>query len=362
MEKPKILIVEDEQIIAVDLERNLTHMGYHVVGVAARKDEAVRLTGDTCPDLVLMDIQLEGQEDGIAAAAEIRRKWRIPVVFLTANTSDFVVNQAKVVGPLGYVAKPFTKAELSATIAVALQQDHTARNLFAENDWLTTLLASLTDGVIATDRDATVRFMNPVAERLTGWSSAEAQGRPIEEVYALLTPEGQRVPMCQLRRALATQQAVNRERFMLVSRAGRRFFIEDAAAPIRNSSGEVVGAATIFLDVTERLAAEQERERLLAEFARSNDDLARFSYAVSHDLQAPVRTIHSLAELLARRRPGSRDEDEQKVLTLISQAAQGMQRLIQSLLKYAQAGQGQIQCEAVPLGAVIDAVEVALGP
>ena len=361
MMKPKILIVEDEQIIAANLQRNLTQLGYDVVGVAARTDEAVRLSGETSPDLVLMDIELEGKEDGIVAAAKIRSNWRIPIVFVTGNASEVVVDRARTVDPLGYLAKPFTRTELSATVAVALQQDRSARQLFTENDWLTTLLATLSEGVIATDVDGAVRFMNPVAQQLTGWTLAEAQGRRIEEVFPLLTPEGQPIAQCQLRRALATRQAVPHERFLFVTCSGRQYFVEDGAAPIRNSSGDVVGAATIFLDVTERLAAERERELLLAEFARSNQDLARFSHAVSHDLQAPVRTIRSLTELLARRRPEHWDERELELLTLVAQAAGGMQRLIESLLKYAQAGQGQIHRESVPLEALIDTVEVTLG-
>lgn len=361
LKKPKILVVDDEQIIAVDLERTLAQLGYDVVGVAGSSEEAVRLSGETCPDLVLMDIQLKGQDDGIAAAAKIRRNWHIPIVFVTGNASEFVVDRAKAVDPLGYIAKPFTRTELSATVAVALQQDRATRLLFTENDWLTTLLASLSDGVIATDLDGAVRFMNPVAQSLTGWTLAEAHGRPIEDVYPLLTPEGHPIADCQLRRALASRQAVPRERFLFVNRAGRHFFVEDGAAAIRNLRGEVVGAATIFLDVTERLTAEHERERLLAEFARSNQDLARFSYAVSHDLQAPVRTIRSLTEVIARRRPERWDEEEQKLLMLVRQAAGSMQRLIESLLKYAQAGQGQIRRESVPLAAVIDAVEITLG-
>lgn len=361
MKPPKILIVEDEQIIAFDLERNLMQLGYDVVGTASRTDEAVRLTGETCPDLVLMDIQLEGKEDGVVAAAEIRRKWHIPIVFLTGNGNDSILDRAKAVNPLGYIGKPFTKTELSASIAVALQQDRTARHLFTENDWLTTLLASLSDGVIATDLDAVVRFVNPVAERLTGWALEDAEGRPIEEVYPLLTPEGQPIPLCQLRRALATQQPVPRERFLLVNRANSRLIVEDGAAPIRNAAGDVVGAATVFLDATERLRAEQERERVLAEFARSNQELTRFSYAVSHDLQAPVRTVRSLTELLVRRNPERWDEEDRKVLTMVTQAAGGMQHLIQSLLKYAQAGQGRIQRERVPLAKALDAVEITLG-
>ena len=118
---------------------------------------------------------------------------------------------------------------------------------------------------------------------------------------------------------------------------------------------------SIFVDVTDRLMVEQERERLLAEIARSNQELARFSYAVSHDLQTPVRTIRNLIELLARR-PDGREAEEQRLLTMVTQAADFMQRLIESLLKYAQAGQGQIHRESVPLGAVIDTVELTLGP
>lgn len=360
LERPKILIVEDEQIIAADLERNLIQLGYDVVGVAARAKDAIRLTGDTRPDLVLMDIQLKGQADGIVAAAEIRRNWSTPIVFLTANVSEFVLDKAKAVDPLGYITKPFSRTELNAVMAVALHQHRTARELFAENDWLTTLLASLSDGVIATGVDAAVRFMNPVAERLTGWTLAQALGRQIEEVYPLLTPEGRPLELSQLRRALATKQAVAREQFLLVNRSGRRVFVEDGAAPITNANGSVRGAATIFLDITERLIAEQERERLLAEFARSNQELARFSYAVSHDLQAPIRTIRSLTEHLARHRPAGWDAEEQKLLTMVIQAAGGMQHLIESLLKYAQAGQGQIHAESVPLGTVIDTVELTL--
>ena len=241
MQRPKILVVEDEQIIAADLERNLIQLGYEVVEVAARADDAIRLTEETCPDLVLMDIQLQGKEDGIAAAAEIRRKWGIPIVFLTANTNEFVLDQAKAVDPLGYIAKPFNRTELNAVVAVALHKHRTARELFAENDWLTTLLTSLSDGVIATDPDGAVRFMNPVAGRLTGWTLAEALGRQIEEVYPLLTPEGQPVELCQLRRALAMKMPVARERFLLANRTGRRLFVEDGAAPITNANRRIKG-------------------------------------------------------------------------------------------------------------------------
>ncbi len=114
-------------------------------------------------------------------------------------------------------------------------------------------------------------------------------------------------------------------------------------------------------DLIERRQAEEERERLIHELQRSNDELARFSHAVSHDLQSPVRTIGSLAELLARRAQGKIGEGEMRMLDMIVQGADQMQRLIGSLLDYAQIGHEEVNREAVPVGELVQGVCLALG-
>ena len=157
----KMVVAEDEHIIANDIARSLTAFGYQVSGLADSGPEALRLVEQTCPDLVLMDIRLRGSMDGIAAAAEVRRRWQIPVVFLTSFADVETITRAKTAGPYGYVMKPFRATELNATLRVAVHQHRLGRELFAEHDWLRTLLTSISDGVIAAD----IRGARSVIER-----------------------------------------------------------------------------------------------------------------------------------------------------------------------------------------------------
>ena len=130
--QPRVLIVEDEQLVAADLEFSLHRLGFSVLPLAETGLSAIRLAEQQRPDVILMDIQLEGKMDGVEAAQEIVRRWDIPVVFLSANTNDEVVRRAKATGPYGYLDKPFRLQELNATLQVALQQNRRARELSSE--------------------------------------------------------------------------------------------------------------------------------------------------------------------------------------------------------------------------------------
>ena len=224
-DRSRILIAEDQQVVALDVESGLDDLGYEVVGVVSSAAEAVRLTHETRPDLVLMDIQLDGPTDGIAAAEEIRRRWQIPVVFLTASAGQEILSRAKAVGPYGYVTKPFRANELNATVAVAL-----------------------------------------------------------------------------------------------------------------------------------------ERRRLTRDLEESNTELTRFSYAVSHDLQAPVRTIRTLVDLLSRQLQSTLSDQQSELIALVMGAADSMQRLIASLLQYAQIGHVQLNRQMVSSSEIVAAVEATLAP
>lgn len=127
MNATRILIVEDEHIVAMDLERSLVSLGFQVIGTADRAAEAVQLAGEKSPDLVLMDIRLPGAMSGIDAARAIRQRWHIPVVFATAYADENTVEDATTTGPYGYITKPFRAKELNATIAVALHQHRETR-------------------------------------------------------------------------------------------------------------------------------------------------------------------------------------------------------------------------------------------
>jgi signal transduction histidine kinase len=130
---------------------------------------------------------------------------------------------------------------------------------------------------------------------------------------------------------------------------------------LRDSTGGITGAVSIFQDISELKRIQQEREGLLQELERSNRELSQFSHAVSHDLQAPVRNVRSLTQLLARGDCASKD-DSIHLMNLIEQATSGMERLIESLLRYAQAGQGQLNRRKVPVDTIIESVRVTLAP
>jgi PAS domain S-box-containing protein len=263
MKPTRILIVEDEIIVALDLQDRLSDLGYEVTGVVDRGDGALALVATTLPDLVLMDIRLKGEMDGIAAAEQIRRRWRIPVVYLTAFSEDHTLQRAKVTEPFGYIIKPFEDREIQAAIEMALYKHQAEQRLRESERRYATTLTSIGDGVIATDSLGGVTFMNPVAERLTGWAQAEAHGRPLAEVFKIANEQTRQAvedPVAKVLREGKTVGLANHT--ILFCQDGREIPIDDCAAPILDDFGQITGTVLVFQDVTERRRKEAELRRI----------------------------------------------------------------------------------------------------
>ena len=122
MDRPKIMVVEDEWIIANDIKNCLVDLGYMVTSIAATGEEAIKQAGADQPDLILMDIMLKGEMNGIEAAKEIRKQYDIPVIYLTAYDNQYLVEQAKQTDNYGYLLKPFKDKELHIAIDMALHR------------------------------------------------------------------------------------------------------------------------------------------------------------------------------------------------------------------------------------------------
>ena len=135
MAKPKILIVEDESIVAKDIQNSLKNLGYNVPTIVASGEKAIKEVEDSKPDLVLMDIILKGDMDGIEAANIIRENFNVPVIFLTANADDKTVSKARIAEPYGYVIKPFREKELQTTIEMALYKHEKVAEVKKERDY-----------------------------------------------------------------------------------------------------------------------------------------------------------------------------------------------------------------------------------
>ena len=123
MAQTNVLVVEDESIVSKDIQHSLKKLGYNVVGAASNGEQAVKLAVETMPDIILMDIMLKGEMNGIEAADRIRRETNIPVIFLTAYADESTLAKAKVTQPYGYIIKPFKEIDLLTYFELALYKN-----------------------------------------------------------------------------------------------------------------------------------------------------------------------------------------------------------------------------------------------
>jgi PAS domain S-box-containing protein len=261
MSKISILIVEDEGIVAENLSGKLGQLGYDVSGIAMETDEAIEMALQLRPQLILMDIQLDGRNDGIQAAEAIQGQYDVPVIYLTAHSDPATLARAKLTGPFGYILKPFEMRDLATQIELALYKHQADRQLREQREWLRVTLTSIGDAVIACDADGRVSFVNPVAESLIGWPVGEAIGQPVSSVFRIVNEQTGRLveePVVRVLREGKTVPLANHT--ALVTRSGRTIPIEDSAAPIRDAAGQVVGVVLVFHDVTEKRRVEEERQ------------------------------------------------------------------------------------------------------
>jgi PAS domain S-box-containing protein len=248
----------------------------------------------------------------------------------------------------------------------------------ASRDLLHTTLTSIGDAVVATDEAGRVTFLNGVAENLTGWTQAQAEGRPLQEVLRIVNEETRRPVESPVDKALRGGVIVGMANHtVLISRDGVERPIDDSAAPIRNSQGKIVGVVLVFRDITERQAAEEQMHRLNRDLRRTNQDLQQFSYAASHDLKEPLRTVANYLQLIRSTYSGKvLDAEAGQLFDVAVAGAQRMHTLVEALLEYSRSGEvGDGTLEPVPVDKVVsDAVshlkssiaetdaEVALGP
>ena len=139
MTNAKLVVVEDEIIVAKDIQNRLKRFGYDVPAVAASGEEAIVKVAEIYPDLVLMDIRLKGEMDGIEAARQIYTQFNIPIIYLTAYADDSTIERAKITGAFGYLLKPFKERELYTSIEVTLSKHRMERQLKQHEQWLDTV-------------------------------------------------------------------------------------------------------------------------------------------------------------------------------------------------------------------------------
>ncbi|HEX2493708.1 MAG TPA: response regulator, partial [Steroidobacter sp.] len=343
MTSARVLIVEDEGLVAEEIALRLEQMGHIALGVADTAEEAFIFVRNVRPDMALIDINIKGSLNGIEIARRFRAEYDVPVIFMTAHADAATLREATATEPFGYIVKPFDARTLAATLETALRRRRAEEKLAKMERWLAATMTSIGDGVIATDREFRVSFINPVAERLCGWPNGSALGKPVREVFRI---EGSAFKDLAeiIGEATTDRVAISLDECELESADGVRLPIDDTLAPIRDTSGRINGVVIVFRDASERKRHEAQLRQLnedledrvqrrTAQLQAANHELASFAYSIAHDLRAPLRAINGFATRVVQEHAGELDAEGRRLLEVVTSRAAQMSRMIDDYLR-----------------------------
>ncbi len=265
-----ILIVEDDAIIGQSIRSCLRKAGYGVMDTVNTGRDALTAVLQQVPDLILMDIALDGEWDGITTAQYIREKHDVPIVYLTAYADEETLSRAKTTDPYGYVLKPFEERLLLVTLEMAFNKHELQKCLRQSEEQYRLLVENQSEGVTIVDMDEKFIFTNPAADLMFGVEPGELLGRTITE---FTSPDQYEIIRHQSN--LRKEGFKGEYEFSIVKPDGSHRFIAITAAPWLDADGKYVGSLGILRDVTEKKLAEQAEyeQRILADALRDSANL-----------------------------------------------------------------------------------------
>ncbi len=258
MASVKILIVDNDKAVTRDLQERLIRLGYEVAGIATTSDDAIAQTNELKPNLVIMNTRLRSGRDGIKTGTLIHSTSNTPIIYFSSQAGQDAVRRAGTTGSFGHIIKPFDNSQLFVTIEIARIRYKLERQLRESEQWLNGVLMSIGDGVIAADNLGKVRFINSKAEKITGWSQADATGMSLLEVLKLKDEtSGELIdPSSRLFRAGdAGLEAV------LTARDGLQIHLEINLSPLIDQENHLQGLVFAFRDISSRRQAMEQIQR-----------------------------------------------------------------------------------------------------
>ncbi len=286
----KILVVEDEVVIALRLQKRLSSMGFDITDVAYSGEEAVEKAKSLRPDLILMDIMLQGKLDGIVAAKIINVELDIPVVFLTAFSEDNIIEGAKHAEPYGFILKPFQDREIKAAIEIALYKKEMEKALQESEENFKALAENANDGILIAAGEGKHVFANKRAAEMTGYSTSELLKTTIKD---LAHPDEFEKIKKRYRTIISGKPFQRQYETKLIRKNGKETPIEVASA---RSNWQGQPADVVFIkDLTERIKAEEALKK-------SHNELKRQVNERTFQLNNALKTIkQSEAKLIQRK-------------------------------------------------------------
>jgi PAS domain S-box-containing protein len=273
MANAKIMIVESDPAVAKDIEERLTTLGYTICAIVSSKAQAITKVTEVRPDLVLIDMDVEGEMDGVDIAQKIYNRFDIPVIYLTNHVNEDLLDKVRTTRAFGHVFKPYGTDQLHLSIENHLYWYQEDQRFRKGEQQLTTICNNISDAVIATDLKGLVTFMNPAAESLTGWQLEAASGVNIKQV--LLVDTKKDCPVAAILRSIlhpdtATAPEVSTDSAeihegRLISRSDQDIQVSYSAVPWINQNGEGIGVVITCRDTTDYRVIEERLNQTISE-------------------------------------------------------------------------------------------------
>jgi PAS domain S-box-containing protein len=247
MSNTRILVVEDESIVAKDIQNTLIKLGYEVPATASSAASAYEKLEMIKPDLVFLDIKLKGEEDGIHIAEHIKEKYNIPVIFLTSYVDQTTLDRAKVTEPYGYIVKPFNESDLKTTVEMALFKFGRDREVRDREQRLVNALAKVDESIIIIDVDGRISYLNEKAENLLGYGSNSALGIDIFQLINIETEGSVGIKKDQLMESMKSNKPIEIEEcFLIIKRDNSSVALAFSASPVHDEKDQYLGAALVL--------------------------------------------------------------------------------------------------------------------
>ena len=377
--KLTILNVDDFEPGLYAKSRALRLAGFEVYEAMTGED-ALRLIQELKPQIVLLDVNLP-DVSGIEICRRIKTDPSINSILVIQTSATFTEVRDRIRGLEGgadaYLTEPIEAEELIANIRAFLRLREAERQVREREAWLKTVMSSIGDAVITTDLEGRVTLVNPVAQEMVGWTEAEAEGKPLTEVFRIINDQTRQPSESPVVRVLREGSSAElSSNALLVARDERETPVDGSAAPISDERGNVIGVVLSFRDVAERKRMEKARDRLLVyeQEARREAEVARrraeeasrakdeFLATVSHELRTPLN--HMLGWITMLRSGKLQSEKTQKAFDTIERNVRAQGRLIDDLLDVSRIISGKLLIEPsrIEIAKVVEAAAESIGP